>query len=228
MHLVMAWLKWVNTYSEGLLVIVAVVTGAFVYLQVREAGRLRREQAQPYVAIDMRRLGTGKTTAGAVELVVKNYGATAAHDIRLESDPPLVSSDELPEEWGRWGVFEVLPTLVPGQEWSTLWEDEAADRINSDLPVAHDVTIRCKDSRGREMDAITFRLDWSAHKQKIFRIVNGPHEIHAELEKIRKNLDSIKNGQSQLKVLTRSEAEYRSSLRAQHEELQRMAVEQQE
>jgi hypothetical protein len=226
------WFKWLNTYSGALLFVVAAVTGVLIYFQVREAARLRREQAQPYVAVDMRSLGTGKTSAQAVELVVKNFGATAAHDIRLESDPPLVSSDELPPDWGVWGVFDVLPTLVPGQEWSTLWEDEAADRTNSDLPQVHDVTVRCKDSRGRDMDPITFRLDWSAHKHRIYRIINGPHEIHAELEKIRKDLDRVKSGQTRIKVLTQDESEYQarvqSDLRARYEEFQRLTAQQEE
>ena len=221
-----AWFKWLNTYSDALLLMVAVVTGAFVFLQVREAARLRREQAQPYVAVDMRQLGTGDTSVRAIELVVKNYGTTAAHDVRLESDPPLVSTHEFPEEWGEFRTFDVLPTLVPGQEWSTLWEGDSANRYESNLPQAHDVTVRYKDSRGRRMDPTTFRLDWSAHKFRVFRVVNGPHEIHAELKKIRKDLDSIKDGQSRMKVLVRSEGEYQASLRNEHEEMLKMIAEQ--
>lgn len=218
-----SWIVWLNTYSGALLFIVAAVTGVLIYLQVREASRLRREQTQPYVAVDMRQVGSGSTNARAVELVVKNFGATAAHNIRLESEPPLVSSDQLPGDWGAWGIFDVLPTLVPGQEWSTLWEDDAADRTQSDLPKAHNVTVRCQDSRGRKLEPVVFCLDWTAHQYKIFRIVNGPHEIHAELEKIRKELATVVSGRARVKVVTQTEAEHRAQRAAERDELQKMA-----
>lgn len=135
----------------------------------------------------------------------------------------LFRSAELPEDLGPWGIFDVLPTLVPEQEWSTVWEDDSAHRVKSDLPQAHDVTVLCRDSRGRKMKAVTFRLDWTAHKYKIFRVVNGPHEVHAELEKIRKELARVASGRSRVRVLTESEAEHRAQQSAEREEMLRVA-----
>jgi hypothetical protein len=49
-----------------------------------ERARLRKEQAQPYVVafIDFSEVSTF-----LVDLVVRNFGATAAHDVRLDIDP---------------------------------------------------------------------------------------------------------------------------------------------
>ncbi|HEX2413715.1 MAG TPA: hypothetical protein VHJ37_00735, partial [Thermoleophilaceae bacterium] len=57
-----------------------------------EQARLRKEQAQPYV---MAYIEFSEASTFLVDLVVRNFGATAAHDVALEIDPaPRRSIDE--------------------------------------------------------------------------------------------------------------------------------------
>lgn len=81
----------------------------FAWHQLREARRVREGQAQSYVFIDMRRI-----KGNIVELYAKNIGSTIAYDVQLKSTPELSSLDD------NFWVFDSLPALVPGQEWSTI------------------------------------------------------------------------------------------------------------
>jgi hypothetical protein len=62
-----------------------------------------------------------------IELVVRNFGQTAAHDVRLMFDnPPTVGQYEN-EHDGMVSVAELalpstIPALAPGQEWRTVWD----------------------------------------------------------------------------------------------------------
>jgi hypothetical protein len=60
--------------------IVAVVAARAAFRQVAEARELRQEQAQPYVAVYME---PSAATPEIVDLVIRNFGATAAHEVRL-------------------------------------------------------------------------------------------------------------------------------------------------
>ena len=67
-----------------------------------------------------------------IELVVRNFGSTAAYDIRFNfPNPPTVAEYENASD-GYADVVELqlpreLPTLAPGQEWRMVW-DSALDR----------------------------------------------------------------------------------------------------
>lgn len=110
--------------------------------QERDALAVRREQAQPYVAVFMEPLV--EVDAKFEELVIKNFGATAAFNIRVESEPMLA------REWNGESQavpLPLIPTLVPGQEWRVLW-DFFPTRDEAGLPDRHDVMVRFEDSHG--------------------------------------------------------------------------------
>src|SRR5207248_1820045 len=98
--------------------------------QLGEAQRLRREQAQPYVAAFIDETGTG---IHQYDLVVKNFGTTAATDVRVKITPPPRSANLRNSDVEHWlKVPEAIPVLVPGQQWATYWDwsgalDEAKD-----------------------------------------------------------------------------------------------------
>lgn len=94
-----------SSLTDWLTFIVALVALFFAWHQLREARRVREEQAQPYVFIDMRRI-----KGNIFELYVKNIGSTIAYDVQLKSAPELSSLDD------NFWVFDSLPALVPGQE----------------------------------------------------------------------------------------------------------------
>src|SRR5215212_1433976 len=63
---------------------VAAAAGYIALEQLNEAARLRREQAQPYVVAYIQPSPAAPFLA---EIVLKNFGATAAQDVRLTITP---------------------------------------------------------------------------------------------------------------------------------------------
>jgi hypothetical protein len=105
------------TCAQAALLLVA---AAVAITQVREARRLREEQAQPYVVVS---LETDPSSPIILHLVIKNIGRTAARNVVVDFDPPLISSLDR-EDASRISEWTVLKdgilTLAPGQSMSTL------------------------------------------------------------------------------------------------------------
>jgi len=159
----------------GLLLLAAAAIVAF--FQLRLGQRLREEQAQPYVAISME---PTEPDPNAVDLIVKNYGATAAREVEISFDPPLKSS-LAPEDVK---VPSIIHTLVPGQEWTTLW-DTAIHRKDSGLPEHYTATITFKDMRGNQLGPYTFDLDWNQIIDRGWIVTYGMHALATALREIR-------------------------------------------
>jgi hypothetical protein len=68
-------------------VIVALIGGMIAYTQLRQTQSLRREQARPYVAVY---LAPTRDEFVIFDLVVKNFGATAASNIKVRITPKPV------------------------------------------------------------------------------------------------------------------------------------------
>lgn len=97
--------------------------------QLRQTRRLRAEQARPNVAMFME---PHAADWHLIELVVRNFGKTAAYDIGWSFPaPPTVAAYENARD----GYADVIPlplpdrltSLAPGQEWRMVW-DSAHDR----------------------------------------------------------------------------------------------------
>jgi hypothetical protein len=141
---------WLSENSDAVqalaavaLLVVAITAALVAWAQVAEARRLRREQAQPYVAAGMR---SSAVAESLIEVYFRNYGTTAAFDVTVDCDPPLTA------KWGGEEVepvllFDSLPTMVPGEEWATLW-DSALGRWESGQAMSSTVTITFRDSAG--------------------------------------------------------------------------------
>ena len=130
-----------------------------------EAERLRREQSQPYVVVFSEQLAAHRYV---LDLVIKNFGTTAAYDVRVEITPaPRRSFDDHRGERDVW-LPSQIPVLVPHQEWRTRW-DLAHHRRNAGLPDRHEAVVSFTDSQGRGPDGTEgrfyyhFVLDWGAY-----------------------------------------------------------------
>jgi hypothetical protein len=132
---------------------------------VEEAEKLRREQAQPYVVVFAEQLPAMRYV---LDLVIKNFGTTAAHDVRLEITPQPTRS--FGDDGGTREVWlpAEIPVLVPQQEWRTRW-DLGNRRRHAGLPDRHDAVVTFTDSHGRGKDGTpgrfiyNFVLDWAAY-----------------------------------------------------------------
>jgi hypothetical protein len=110
-------------------IVVAIVTLVFTNHQITRNRRLAAEQTRPHVAMLME---PHAADWHVIELVVRNFGQTAAYDIRFSfQNPPMVAEYENAAD-GYADIVELqlpreLPVLAPGQEWRMVW-DSALDR----------------------------------------------------------------------------------------------------
>jgi hypothetical protein len=125
----------------ALWVAVAVGVAALIYAhrQIKRNRELAAEKVRPHVGMFME---PNPGDWHIIELVVKNFGNTAAHNVRFNfSNPPTVARYENGYDEGH-AELEVLrlptelPVLAPGQEWRTMWDsaldrNELGDRIES-------------------------------------------------------------------------------------------------
>jgi hypothetical protein len=119
------WLVWA-AWAAIALGIVALI---FTNHQIARNRRLAAEQTRPHVGMLME---PHAADWHVIELVVRNFGRTAAYDIRFSfASPPTVAEYENSSD-GYAEVVELqfpreLPVLAPGQEWRMVW-DSALDR----------------------------------------------------------------------------------------------------
>jgi hypothetical protein len=158
-----------SALGTNMTALIAVAAGVVAWRQLREARRLRREQAQAYVVCFAER------TPGhdqAVDIVIRNFGTTAAREVTVAVTPPLMRSGhagrppepvELPAE---------LPVLVPGQEWRTWW-DLGINRSEGNLTDRHEVVVRYSDSQGEPLPPTPSVIDWGDFAQRTWLVTPG-------------------------------------------------------
>jgi hypothetical protein len=161
----------------GLLLVLAGAVVAF--FQLRDARQLRREQAQPYVVIYAEH---NPEHPHFIDLIVKNFGATAAKDIAIEIDPPLKQSagGQVEDLKGP----SLIRTLVPGQEWRTFW-DSTIHRKELGMPAHYTATVQFNDSRGGTLGPYTFDLDWGQIMDRGWIETYGMHQLTDAIRDIR-------------------------------------------
>ncbi|BBY17647.1 hypothetical protein [Mycolicibacterium litorale] len=119
------WLA-VAAWAALLLGVVALIV---VTRALRRTRDLRADELKPHVVMFME---PHPSDWHVIELVVRNFGQSAAHDIRFDfTHPPTVARYEERVD-GHPDIVELelpneLPVLAPGQEWRTVW-DSAVDR----------------------------------------------------------------------------------------------------
>ncbi|MDH6244879.1 hypothetical protein M2432_002524 [Mycobacterium sp. OTB74] len=93
--------------------------------QLNRNRELKRDQVRPQVTMFME---PHSSDWHLIELVVRNFGQTAAHNVMLNfTEHPTVAVYERHEYDGELDVTELplpseLSVLAPGQEWRTVWD----------------------------------------------------------------------------------------------------------
>ena len=119
------WLAWAAWAALAL----GVVALVYTHYQLKRNRQAAADKTRPHVGMLME---PHVADWHVIELVVRNFGQTAAYDIRFTfPNPPTVAEYENASE-GYADVVELqlpreLPTLAPGQEWRMVW-DSALDR----------------------------------------------------------------------------------------------------
>lgn len=185
--------EWQAVAAVGTLV-VAAIAAVVALAQVNEAARLRRDQSRPYIVVYLERVAPT-----ILDLVVKNFGVTAARGIRLRWDRPVTMRWE--HEPQPLELFDELPLLVPGQEWRTVW-DVNGRRID-DKESSYVVEVSSTDSRGRRLPDESFTLGTAQFEHAMMWDRNGLHEIGESLKKIERTVSRWGDGLDGLKVYSR-------------------------
>jgi hypothetical protein len=184
---VTAWAAWAT-------VAVYVVLGIFAWIQVLQARRLREEQARPFVIVDFE-------PGFLVYLTVENIGRTMARDVTIRFDKPLESTLSGPREIDESPLLRrPIPTLPPGRKIRVLFDQYAA-RLEAELPLTYDVSLRYKGPFGTKEWEHPYRLDLGIYLGSQ-EPPKGLPELVSEVERIRKELEKWREGSRGLRVET--------------------------
>lgn len=190
---------WISASAGVLTFVIALIALLYAKGQLKEASLARQqskdlesERSQPYVVVYTEQAAVPEI----LNIVIKNYGQTAAYDVKVEIDPwPKRANGEVVK------LPERIPFLAPGQDWQTMW-DVSGDRLKSDLPEKHDarVTYKGLDEKPLATRAI---LDWGIYRSKIYMVTYGMHDLVRAAREMNKNQKKWTDGQTGLRVFTR-------------------------
>jgi hypothetical protein len=188
--------KW-SAVAAGGTFLVALIASFVAARQLGEARRLRKAQGAPYVVVYMDR---SPAASWIVDLVVKNFGTTAATDVQLEIEPtPRRSAGASIRDVPLPGC---IPVLVPGQEWRTLW-DSGLSRHDSDLEKRHEAVVTFVDSEGQRSRPYRFTLDWDQIYGREMAEEYTVHDAAKALREISKTVAAWKESGGGLAVIAR-------------------------
>lgn len=148
-----------SAVAAWMTLVVLGTTAAFAYIQVRDARRLREEEARPVVVVDI----DADKQPHMIYLSYENFGRTTAHDVRVVYDPPLTATVAA----GEYVHFfsNTFPTLAPGKQVGAIL-DPIRDRLNSDLPEQYRAIATYTDANGRVYES-PYLLDLSVLKGRL-------------------------------------------------------------
>jgi hypothetical protein len=161
----------------GVLVAAAVIA----WRQVEESRRLREEQNRPFVVVDF-----DCEQGYMMYLEVVNMGTSLAKDVRIEIDPPLESAIDI--EVGKLRMLnEGIATLAPGKKYRTFFDmGFRRNEDRPDLPMNYIARVRYSDERGKRSFDETLNLDMDQYMHISTVTRHDLHDIHGQLERIRK------------------------------------------
>ncbi|HXC76155.1 MAG TPA: hypothetical protein VNU19_03810 [Candidatus Acidoferrum sp.] len=120
-------------------------------------------EAQPYVVVSLQ---PDPVARSLINLVIENLGATAAHRVTIEFDPPLTSTfdSDGSARIGEWTVLKSgIATLVPHQRFTHLIESLIARFGREDLSNRCTATIRYQgEAPDRREYEYAYELDFGA------------------------------------------------------------------
>lgn len=160
----------------------------------KDARDLDRARSQPYVVASMESSVASDTI---VDLVIKNYGQTAATNIELVLDPWPQRSG-IQDEYKELGFPAPLAILAPDQEWRTFW-DTSVERRKTDLPDRHVGALTYTGVEGDKLSSPVI-LDWSTYKPRLYTDLKTIHHVGKSMDEMSKTmkkfLDSPGGGMS--------------------------------
>jgi GNAT superfamily N-acetyltransferase len=163
--------------------------------QLELAEKIRREQTEPYVVVDVQPSPFAK---GFLILVIENIGTTVARNVQFSFDPPLTTARKFSA--GPIGDAKILkegiPMLPPGRRMELLF-DFAPDRHNTMMDMAYSVTVEADGPQGR-VEPMRYEID--------IGVLFGWHPLwaktlHDGVEALEEVRDALREIQGELQTL---------------------------
>jgi hypothetical protein len=183
---------WTEVAQVGLVaaqLVVLIVAAIFAWRQVKEARELREEQNRPFVVVDF-----DVEEGYMIYLEVVNMGTSLARDVRIEIDPALESAIDIDISKLKM-LNEGIATLAPGKKYRTFFDMSfRRNEDRPDLPMNYTARVRCSDEKRKRCydETLNLDLDQYMHINTVTR--HGLHDIHGQLEKIRKVFEKWTSG----------------------------------
>ncbi|SDZ04227.1 hypothetical protein SAMN05444365_1058 [Micromonospora pattaloongensis] len=159
--------------------------------QLALAEQVRKDQAQPYVFVD---LAPDEHDPQKLMLVVQNTGMTVAHNIRVTFDPPLQSVTRPDFAETTPALLAPISALPPGRRVRWFWEIGFRLFENLQIPRSYTVTVNADGPFGTvgeliyEIDLDNLRYsDATAPASK--KLVDELQKSRKALEKISQKVD---------------------------------------
>ena len=220
---VSAWSTFATAVVAAAAFTVAWIFGSGQIREAREARNLTKrldiERSQPYVVAFME---TSEASEQIINLVIKNFGLTAARNVQVNITPWPERSN-MPDDYRKVGVPSPLPVLAPGQSWQTVWDTSIARR-GSQLPDSHTGTISYDGLEGSHI-LTEFVLDWSIFKSRMHTDIKTIHHAAKSLDEIQESLSRFREGiHGGIKVFVRDGDAKDERSRAEYAEWQEASV----
>ncbi|WP_431973277.1 hypothetical protein [Micromonospora haikouensis] len=154
--------------------------------QLELAEQVRKDQAQPYVFVD---LAPDEHDPQKLMLVVQNTGMTVAHNIRVAFDPPLQSVTKPDFAETTPALLGPISVLPPGRRVRWFWEIGFRLFENPQTPRSYTVTVNADGPFG-PVDELIYEVDLENLR---YSDAAAPvsKKLVDELQKSRKALETI-------------------------------------
>lgn len=192
---------WVSAWAAAITALIAVIAAVVAAWQIHEARQARAqtralatEVAQPYVVAYMQ---ADDVSPEYAHFVVKNFGQTAALNVRISSSPELrraiYDGNSSAQQRVQIRLPATIPILAPSQEWRTFWDNPAERSDKEKYPDRHDVTVHYTDSHNEPhttnsiLDFSTFDRIWFDRKT-LHHLATATREINTKLGKFQEDI----------------------------------------
>lgn len=108
--------RWINESGAGLSGMAAIVTAAIAVIALRQTSQDSRDRSRPVVIAEFQQ---ARDSTSAIDLVVRNFGASVARDLEVSFEPQLA----VPDTGGPFVTpflikryADPIPVIAPGQD----------------------------------------------------------------------------------------------------------------
>jgi hypothetical protein len=180
--------EW-SALAAWVAILVGAVAATLALLQLRDARRIRREQAAPYVIV---KLEPSEASPEIIDFVIENIGSTPAFDIALSVTPDMQRAKEIGAYpfMGAKVFREGIKMLAPGQS-VRMYFDSVRERLNADLSSEFEVIVTARDSRRHRVLPGHFSLDIDWGRESVYTSVHNLHWISHRVDRIDKSMRNI-------------------------------------